>query len=249
MDYQIPGYQEARQAYAELSKPIDRLKESVVGEIAEMESEKGLEMASAKLLSIRSIRDPQRLREAIKEITRGDDTLRRKIIGSYIRNTYETLRMSEEGKVINVGGKMFKSLFGRPQERELMRAAMTAQEYKHFEGLMTVLQRSAIGVHRESMTAPFLQIQAQLEGKLGSKAFRLAEQPKQTLVEYTLGWWDEAVRGRNYPKLFDALQDPGVIAKIAKLRQLAPGSRRLIEGAAVLTAEIASKFPTEILEE
>ena len=249
MDEQVPGYSEARAAYRELSRPIDRLKESVIGELAEMESEKGLEIAPKKLLSIRNIRDPERLKEAVNELERGYPGIRRKVIGSYIRDVYENLRMSEEGRVINVGGKMYKALFGRPQERELMKAAMTSREFVQFESLMTVLQRSSIGVRHESMTAANLQIQAQLEGKMGSKTFRFLGHPKQTIVQWTLGRWDEIIQGRNYPELFKALIDPGAVAKLGRLRQLTPGSRRLIEGAAVLTAEIASKIPKAIREE
>lgn len=245
MDEQVPGYSEARAAYAELSKPIDRLKESIVGELAEMESEKGLELAPAKILSIRNVRDPERVKEVINEITRGNDPLRRRIIGSYIRNTYETLRMSEEGRVINVGGKMYKALFGRAQEREIMKAAMTAGEFKQFDNLMTVLQRTSIGVKSESMTDPLRQIGKELEGQLGSKSFRLMQHPKQSLVEWTFGKWDEIVRGRSYPELFDALKDPGAVAKMAKMRQLAPGSRRLIESMSVFTAEISAQMEKE----
>uniref|UniRef100_A0A6M3IQ29 Uncharacterized protein n=1 Tax=viral metagenome TaxID=1070528 RepID=A0A6M3IQ29_9ZZZZ len=249
LEHQIPGYEEAAQTFKELSRPIERLKKSIVGELAEIEAEKGLEIAPRKLLSIRSIRDPDRLKEAINEIARGNDPLRRRIVGSYIRDVYENLRMSEEGRVINVGGKMYKALFGRPQERELMKAAMTSTEFKQFENLMTVLQRTSVGVKAESMTAANLQIQAQLEGQMGSKAFKLVEHPKQTIVGWTLGKWDETIRSRDYPKLFQALIDPGAVAKLAKLRQLAPGSRRLIEGLAVFTAEIAAQSQEEMQRE
>jgi hypothetical protein len=108
---------------------------------------------------------------------------------------------------------------------------------------------SAIVSSKKTMTSNFLQIQNQVEGELGSKLYKTTEEfaanPLKKGVSGIFGWWDEAIRSKNNGKLLEALTDPDVIVKMAKLKRLTPGSKTMIEELGVFTSLVGEKMNRE----
>lgn len=235
----FPDYEVARAAYAAASKPVDRLRESIIGQLANLEGDKNLATATRKLFKSTNMPDEQLVKEARKIITAQDPDLWNRSIGNYIRDVYENLMVTEEGVVANAVGKLQKRLFGSKKQQALMAAALggkNSQEYQALKNLMTVFQRASIGAGKESMTAPFQMIERELGGQMGSRLKMLARQPYQYSVDAVFGFWNDALLMRNQEALLKALVAPDVTAKLVKLKQLTPGGRKFIETLATMTA-------------
>ena len=242
MDKASPEYAQARKTFASKSEPVNRLKESVIGELSQLKTDKTVSGVAAKLLYIKDMPDEILLKEAKAVIFKKDPDLWNEIIGSYIRDVYQNLRIAEEGgKVLNVPGKMYKALYGNPKQRGILEAAMSSDQFKSFESLMQVFQRASIGVGKESMTAPFQAIGETMGVIPGSKIYRYAMFPKQAIVETAFKKWNDILVAGRQTELIKALASPDVIKKLEAIKPLKPGSKKFIEAFSVFTALIVDK--------
>lgn len=242
MDAVSPEYAQARAIFAEKSEPVNRLKESVIGELSQLKTDKTVSGVAAKLLNIKNMPDEILLKEAKAIIFQKDPDLWNEIIGSYIRDVYQNLRIAEEGgKVLNVPGKMYKALYGNPKQRGILEAAMSSDQFKSFESLMQVFQRASIGVGKESIIAPFQAIGETMGVIPGSKIYRYAMFPKQAIVETVFKKWNDILVAGRQTELIKALASPDVIKKLEAIKPLKPGSKKFIEAFSVFTALIVDK--------
>lgn len=238
MDNQVPGYAKARLVYSEASEPVDRLKESIIGQLANLEGDKAISQATRRLFSTTNMPDHTLVREARQIIAGQDPVLWQKAVGGYIRDTFQELIVTEEGRVANAAGKLYKRLFGSKNQRRLMQEAFGGEDapsYKAFENLMTVFQRAAIGTGKESMTAPFQEIGKSMQSRL----YQFAKETKNGVVDLALGRWNEMILRGNEEILLESLTRPDVVKQLQSIKRLSPGSRRFIEGFGVLTAIVA----------
>ncbi len=245
MDSISPEYAAARKKYAEMSSPIDRLNESVVGQISRIQSDKGITEVPKMLFDVK---DAKLLREAKSVIEKEDPKIWQELVGGYIRDTYETLRVSESGDVINAVGKLNKKLYGTERQRQIMNAALgdNTEEAQAFKDLMTVFQRAAVGTKSQSMTHQFGEI-AEGIGKIpGSKIYRYAMSPRQAVVESLFSSWNDILLKGKQEKLLSALTSPKSLQLIKNAKRLQPGSKRLIETASVLTTLVGKEVGVEL---
>jgi len=249
MDAASPDYAAARQRFAELSEPVDALKQSVLGELDRLMKEGAIAKAPGKLLDLTNMPDAELLKKAKATIEPQDPEAWRNMVGSYIRDVYEGLRVTEEGKVVNAVGKLHKKLFGSQKQREIMQAAMSPDEYKNLESLMTVFQRAAIGTRSQSMTQPFRMIEEQFGKIPGSKAYRFGMFPRQATVESLFGKWNDVLVSGRQRELLKALTSKDAVEQIKKLKPLTPGSKKLIDGLSVYTTMISTKIGLEDIGE
>ena len=240
-----PEFIQANRVYESLSPPIEKLKKSVIGELTRMQSEKEIAKAPHKLMDVANMPDAQLVREAKKEIEGKDPVLWMRMVGGYIRDVFEGLKVTEEGKVVNAVGKLQKKLYGTGKQREIMEAAMGPQEFESFKDLMTIFQRAAIGTGKESMTAPLLAIEKQISGQLGSKGYELVSHPKTAITDWTFGKFNDIMLRNRQGELVEALTSANVVERMSKLKKLTPGSQKLIEGVGVLSAEIIDRMRGE----
>jgi len=239
MQESVPGYTEANLAWAEWSRPIDKLKEGVIGQIADLSGDKAIAGASDLLLKWKNIRSPDLLRQAKAIIQPQDPVLWNRMIGNYIRDTWQDLVIRQDtGEVANAAGAMYKALFGREgsKQREILRAALDKDRFKALDELMQVFQRAGVGIGRESSeTFMFQEMNRQLGGKAGALR-QLLQSTKETIAGWTFGAWDEAIRDQRLMSLISALTAPDALNQIRKMKSLTPGSRKLIDAFAVFTS-------------
>jgi len=242
MDKGSPEYAQARRLFASKSDPVNRLKESVIGELSKLKTDKTLSGVATKLLNIKNMPDETLLKEAKNVIFKKDPDLWDEIIGSYVRDVYQNLRIAEEGgKVLNVPGKMYKALYGNLKQRGILKVAMSPDQFKSFESLMQVFQRASIGTGKESMTAPLQAIGETMGAIPGSKVYRYAMFPRQAITETIFSKWNNILVSGRQKELMKALASPDVIKKLEAIKPLRPGSKKFIEAFSVFTALIADK--------
>ena len=245
MDKQVPDYAMARFKYSQMSKPIDRLKDSIIGELSRVESDKSLSAATSKLFSAQNMPDDRVLREARKIIEHKDPELWYRAVGNYMSNVLEAQKPAQSGKIINPMGKIYQALFGSQKQQKIMAEALGGSysgEYKAFKDLMAVFQRAAIGHGGQSMTQPFQEIQKQIAGKPLGRIREFAKNPIQRAIDAPFAWWDKMIADRNGNKLITALMAPDVQAKLSNLKQLTPYDKKFVEAFSTFTALIAGKI-------
>lgn len=185
--------------------------------------------------------DEELLLEAKQVFQKKDPDLWKQMIGEYMRDAFEGMRATQEGKVVNPLGKIHQTLWGNEKQRRLLWAAMEPGEFKSFSDLMTVFQRASIGTGKESMTAPFQAIEKQLRGEMGGRIAGLVERPRGTISDWTVGKWNDIILSRRQGELLDALMAPEVLKKLSELKRLTPGSQKFMDEFGVLTSSIAKR--------
>jgi len=241
MDETSPAYKAARIKFEKLSRPIDRFRESVIGEIADLGKDPAIAKIPQKLMNITSMPDETLLLEARKAIEKSNPTAWKQMVGEYLRDTYDHLKSTQEGKIYNIAGKLHQKLFGSEEQRKLMRAAMSPADYQNFSELMRVFERASIGTGRESKTAPFLAIDQALNPKFAEGAVSLIADTRRAVATWTVQKMDALMMHGQQGKLFDALRSPDVLRKLQEVKRLSPRSQKLIEGLSVLSAMITEK--------
>lgn len=254
MDAQIPDYSAARGVYGQfgMAPPIDEMKNSVIGELSRLKKDDQIRTAVKTLFGTTNMPDYTQMAKARDIIMAQDPDLWRRAIGEYIKSIYYQLTVTEGGTVINAAGKMNKLLFGNVNRRKTMAAAFggtNTRGYQTLKDLMTVLQRASIGKGAQSMTAPFQQIEKELAGAMGTQAKEAFKRPYDFLIDKAFESWNDTLLAGRQGALLDALLKPDVIKQIKELKLLKPGSKKLIEGAMVLSALVATKIGPEKLPE
>ena len=230
VDEVSPEYKKARDTYGKLTPGVTKIEQSAIGYIAKLKNDKQIKKAANELLSQTNTtwRSVLKYRNYIK---RKNPDLWDRAIGAYIKDTYESLKVTEGGKIANVAGKMYKQLFGTQKQRDIWMAAMSPKQLRGFEDIMKVFRSVAIGQEKESMTMPLQAI----EKEMGSKLYNLARETKGTAADWVLGKWNDVlVKGRQ-EDLFKALTSDKVISQIGKMKTLKPGTEKWVKGLTVFT--------------
>jgi hypothetical protein len=236
-----PAYEAARIKFEKLSRPIDRFRESVIGEIADLGKDPAIAKIPQKLLSIGSMPDELLLREARQAIEKKNPEIWKQLVGEYIRDTYDHIKTTQEGKVFNIAGKLKQKLFGSPEQQRLMRAAMDPADYQNYSNLMLVFERAAIGTATQSKTAPFLAMDRALNPQFAAKTEELIAEPRRTAAKWLVKKMDDIMMHGEQGKIFDALRSPDVVRKLERMKRLSPRSQNFIDELSVLTALIGEK--------
>jgi len=241
MEDASPEYVKANEKFGKLSQPINRLRDSVIGEIEDMAKDRQIARIPHKLLNPQNMPDEELLLEAKKLFQKKDPDLWKEMIGEYIRDTYENLKVTQEGKIVNPLGKLYQKLFGNEKQRKLLWAAMEPGEFKSFSDLMKVFEKASIGMGKESMTAPFQAIEESLGKIPGSKIYRFAMFPRQATVEWFFGKWNDILVHGRQGALAKALTEKDVINNLIKLKHLAPNTQKFLDTLAVLTSSVTKR--------
>ena len=239
VDEQAPEYATARKVYEKLTPRVKQLEDSVIGRLANIKDDRGLVKATEGLFDTNM--SAKFVREARASIQAENPQLWDQILSSHVRGTYNTLKETQNANVVNAAGKMHQKLFGTIDARDKMKAAMAPEQYKNFEGLMTVFERAAKGHGAESMTAQNLIINEQMSKNVGSTAARLATSPLKTIREGIFDKWNDIVLAGKQEAVLAAMLDSQATRQIAKMRTLTPGSEKQIRSLSVFTSWLSER--------
>jgi len=249
MDEQLELYPKARKTWQELSPPVDRLKEGIVGALSELETPKELERATYKIFGQGEILSPSRMAELRQVVQAYDKDLWTRAIGMHVSNVYKGLVVTQEGDVVNAMGKMYKTLWGSKLHQDVTAAAFGPEMRDEFIGLrdlMKVFEHAAYGLGKESMTAPFQQIELSLRGVLGA-GMMASRGLRAWTTDKIFTWWSNMILAGNQDRLLRSLTAPDAQAKLSRLKTMSPRSRKFIETLAVFTALMHDKIGAEKL--
>lgn len=226
MDQQSPAYAKARKKFEIASKPINKLDESVAGDIMKFDQSEAYKVGRTLFSEATG---PAEVRNTMRIIRNMNPEAADAVLRGYLQQTFEkALKETQEGTVEMIGGKARKALFGTILDRRMLRAAMEPEQYRVFTDLMEVLQATTRGMSKGSDTA-FNQAQREAmkqESKTAlTKAGEITTLSKQKILDgleqVRLGKYTEEMA-----KLFtsgDSLMDYRKAANV--LKQTSPNSK------------------------
>lgn len=205
-----PEFAQANQFYAqETSKTVEPLKNSVVGIVADIKDPK-LATAAAKLFRDTNV-TPQAIASARAAISKQDPKAWNGLVRQFIANEFERAQtVTQAGNEVNAAGKLYQSIWGSPQRRARMDAALGTDASQALRGLMETAETLAEAPIRGSNTQPNQAIQRVLQGPAGWWT-RVLLNPKSSMVQAAT----ERAVDQNAARLWEALSDP---AKVAQLK-------------------------------
>ena len=160
---------------------------------------------------------------------------------AYIQDTLESIPESAVGNPTNLGGTVFKALYGSPKKVAMLREALegTPGTLKDVEYLMQVLQASGKAAKGQSWTVFADRGMKELakESKPGALAMAETVQVWKQPARF-FQWWADMAEGKYARRMSEILTSPEGITKLRELRKLSPASAGAIIGFAhLITAE------------
>lgn len=241
VDNQSPEYAKARKAYELLTPEVKQLQDSTIGMLSRIKNDNQLVGAASTIFNGKS--------PAVVESVKGylaskNPELWDQTVAAHMRNTWNSLTETQGGDLVNAAGKMRSKLFGSADDRAMMKAALSPEQYENMEGLMTVLQRAAKGKAAQSMTQPFAAIDRELSGNAGELlkgAVGMAESPAKTSVGWVMKKWDDIIQSGNQVALLEAMTDPKATEHIKRMKMLSPNTEKGIRSASVFLAWLGER--------
>lgn len=173
-----PTYLDATARFKELSVPIQKYQESILGRSMQQVPDKNAANLVTELFT-----DPVNVKYAKEQIEKVDPEAWRKVTAAFIAKNLEkaskTVKKTRiNGKVVEVpdvdiGGNLYKELFGNETKKSLMRNALDSKSYQALDDLMYVLQASSRVAKGGSDTAIKQEIKTSIGENVGQVAQRL----------------------------------------------------------------------------
>jgi hypothetical protein len=110
---------------------------------------------------------------------------------------------------------------------------------------MTVLNRATVGTKGQSMTAQFQEMGRAINPPTGSRIYEIGANTKRAVVESLVGTWNDAVIMGRHLEMFDAMMDNKAVRNLSNLKQLTPGSQKLIDGLSTYFGLLSTKIGIE----
>ncbi len=251
IDEEVPVYKEARRIFQEGVPKVEKLTKGKIGEIAKIEGE-GAENVAKKIFSP-SQSSPEIIAKAKPVIIKeGGQYAWNALLRTHVKQAF---RDAVKTGTKNIGGQLRKRLFGDLDQKDILRAAMSKQQYKNFDDLMKIFERTALTAGKESTTATRQVALAQLEQEARgvlSKGIRAATRPLYT-YQRIFGDFAIQLRSDRYKEaLADLLLSGKAATQLKNMLQLKPGSQILLKrlsvflttlgGAAVRQRRVRSKY-------
>jgi hypothetical protein len=126
-----------------------------------------------------------------------------------------------------------------------MEAALGKDKFKQFNDLMTVLNRTTVGTKGQSMTAQFQEMGKAISPPSGSKVYQAITETKRAMAESLVGRWNDAVIMGRHIEMLDAMLSDDAVKNLSKLKQLTPGSQKLIDGLSTYFSLLSTKVGVE----
>ena len=219
MDLASEGYTAARQAFADASPGVTKIKDSIVGKIAALDDIQ-LKQISGKIFDPAQT-NPQVIAKAKKAITDVDPDAWSQLIRVELERSLGAIKSTAEaGTVENIPGQLFRALFPNDKSTKVLMNALDDTQKKNLKFLQTALGRARLGRPGGSQTAAREEIKAELRGGVVQSVRDFFKAPISTLVSTG----DEAAFNRRTAAMAKALFDPTWKAEMAAIRKLNPNS-------------------------
>lgn len=248
-DLRNPAYGEARRVYREMSVPIDKYKQTVLGQVGNL-TEGQLDTVAARLF--KSDMNPATMRKTKQLIEKRDPQVWKDIVrvefekrigdpGEYVKDL---------GPMVNTPGALYQRLFYPPKRRKVLYSALDPETSKNVRYLEEALDRARQGRSIGSQTAVREDIKQELRG-IGGTIERIFTSPTRMagkIVPAATGVGSEYVMNRNAKNLAKIMFDPKWQPGLKKLRGLSPSSNRAARVFRDIWARAMSDLPKPALQ-
>lgn len=146
---------------------------------------------------------------------------------SYLSDAFNIA--SKEFKTGNTApGAGFRArVFGTPEQKQAMKAAMSPEQWGGFNKLMDVLEATGRVPQGGSRTTPMREGIDAMKAESGKWGRRVASVlSPQEIGRNTGKWYEEIMLGKHSEKLANIITSPDSMVKLRELRELPPNSRR-----------------------
>lgn len=229
MDTASPDYKKARKIFADYSTEVEKQRtKTVLGGISKLEGDQVIN-ASRRLLAS-TLTSPETVRRARNQIMKQDPEAWNATLKVFMQDIFETIKESTTGDIPNLGGWMYKKLFGNKRQRRILQAAMggpKSKQYRNLVDFMDVLRRTGMTFKKESATASRIEIARELGG-IEEKPIRALTRPLYTKTRIIGDKLHEMMFGRRTKELAIALTNPDTAKQLAKLKRMPPKSEKLL---------------------
>lgn len=228
LDDAFKGYADARQAFAGASPEVDSL---VNGAVGTLEKKEGTErIGQIRSLFNSNLSNPAavgKARASYEKAGRLDDWDAG--VATYLRDTLNAATKVDEGVSPQ---RLVTALYERQQQRDLLKAAMTPDQFDGFTRLLHVIQNAARTLPENSATATDLAGGKALRDQFGgaakligglTSAIRLADAGGAVGDKVALRMSDAGIE-----RLANAVTNPGSVEQLKKLRMLPPSGEKAV---------------------
>jgi hypothetical protein len=219
-----PKYAEALARFREGSPAIDELTEGAVGRVADA-SEAALPRVPKVLFeagpdAVRANRIAFERSGALEDWNAG--------LRSYLQDSFQRAQKEFVSGNANPGARFRAAVYGTPQQRASLRAAMSDEQWLGFNSLMNVLEATGRVPSGGSMTFFNQEAKQEMSRQAGGGIVRRAANiaSPQNLGNKVADWWQEIVTGKHAEKLAGIVTSPEGMVKLKELRKLSPTSER-----------------------
>ncbi len=225
MDSISPEYRAARELFSKESAPVDAIKNSILGKIANFKD------TDLKRIS-RTIFDPAETdpkivanaRKSIESIDPGawDDLLRVELerrMGDMTADIAEGGLLATE----NTPAFLKRALFGppgNPKPRRILFSAVSPEQKKNLTYLETALKRASLGRPGGSQTAIRQEIEKELRGGISNSIRNIFKNPVKQIVDTG----DDAAFNNRVRAMSEAIFSPEYVTEMKEIRNLGPGT-------------------------
>lgn len=234
LDANFQGYDAARAAFAGASPEVAMLEKGAVGKLAATEGTE--KIGEIRTLFNANLSNPAAVGKARAAYERAgtlDDW--NAGLGTYLRDAVNTASKNSEGVSPQ---RLVSAVYGTQQQKDLLKAAMTPDQFEGFTRLMHVVQNAAKTLPEGSATATDAAGGAALRNQFGGAArllgaltspLRMADAGAQVGEKMALRMSDAGME-----KLARAVTDPANVESLKKLRMLSPNSEKAVIAASQL---------------
>lgn len=223
------AYQAGRQAYQQMTQQeVEPLRQALQPLLSGSRDNANLSMVASNLFDPQK-RSPEQINAARAIMTRQAPDLWNSLVRQFIREeAYTAMKTMGDGELRNVAGGI-SSRLGDELTTANLRAAMSPQQFRDYEGLLDVFRAAARAMDSNSDTAFKTEAIRRAKNAAGGNLSRITRNLNPSkLIENTADFF----ANRNYDRQAEAMAniitsgDRDALLRIRQLRQLAPDDWR-----------------------
>ena len=217
-----PEFKAANKEFARLSKPLNDLEESLIGEVVKISDSKLRNVSTTLFNPKEAATSPLAIKQAREVIEKTSPEAWNDILRVEInRRIAGVTKLADEFPELagNEPGLLKRALFGNPSQRNALMAGLNKEQKKNFTYLEELLRRAETGRAAGSPTTAFTQAKENLKGTsvaLRDFIFRPLESLQRT--------GETGLFNRNVAALTEVMFNPNFAPQLSKLRKLDPNS-------------------------
>jgi hypothetical protein len=235
MDGMSPTYKNARAVFAGNSPGVELVEDGLVGKVANISAD--AEINAPKILFDAERSGPNAVRRAIEQIRKTDPNAANDALRGFLQDKFEKFGreyVSTTGQAMQ-GAKFRAAMLGNKRQAEILKAAMTKEQWTAFNDLMEVFEATGRAPMVGSDTAWNLEARRELAKEAGGAWSKVAA----AMSPQDLGnRVSEYLKGKSFDRYAERVATvitSGDLKKVKELKALPKGSQaRLIRIGAVL---------------